>query len=109
MIGSNEFFMQFFKNEDNIEIALAFICDPCLYPPTSNWMKYYPDLKTDKPNMNPKYYKLDITFPPLKSEIICAMMMRSYKMLQVLSNSKNFKTIYYGYNNFINIGSNQYY
>lgn len=57
--------MQFFKSEDNLEVAISFICDPCQYNPNDLWYNYYPELLEHTPNLNLKYFKLDVSVPAI--------------------------------------------
>ena len=81
IVGGSEYFMQFFKVEENIEIILNFILDPGLYPPSSIWVERFPELRSAKPNFDPKIYKQGSSSPSCEYEVLCSIAFRSYRLV----------------------------
>ena len=101
--------MQFFKGEENIHLILAFIFDPNMYNPTYLWAEKHPEIATTTPNTNKNFYKQGVSPPSDDPSKLNAMTMRSHKLTEVLSDSRNFRNIYFSNVEYVNIVFKQAY
>ncbi|EAR91740.2 hypothetical protein TTHERM_00805860 (macronuclear) [Tetrahymena thermophila SB210] len=101
IIGKNEFMLNFFKLEENIELILDFIIDPLVNLPTKIWAKTYPRIKRDQPLRDMRGFKHGINrILELDPVTINAIMMRSYKLIHILSERKNLRVVCNAYPDF---------
>ncbi len=96
VVSNNEFMKTFFRKEENIDIILNFIFDAKLHQIGSIWLKNFPSLRDDTPLKDSKAYKSN--FQPYleneKPENINAYTFRSYRLLQIIKDRKNFRFIH---------------
>jgi len=94
IIGKSEFMIDFFKLDDNVELILNFIMEPLLNRPSVLWVRNYPRLNKDTPCRDIKAYKLGHNaILDQEVPVINAIMMRSYKLLTILSERRNLRVV----------------
>jgi hypothetical protein len=104
IIGSSEYMMNFFRQEENAEFLLSFILDPTLNPPGTVWPEKFPSIEEDPPARDFRIYKLHCGFGFAENPtVVNAVNLRSFKTMKFLTNATNYKSISYLSTEYISI------
>lgn len=101
--------LNFFKLEENIELILDFVLDPLVNLPTKIWVKTYPRIKRDQPLRDMRAFKLKVNpIFELEPRMINAIMMRSYKLIHILTERRNLRVVFNAYPEFFELACNSF-
>ena len=79
-----------------------FLFEPSLNNPGAIWFNNHQNVLNCDPFLDTRAYKINLTKPNLTNEEINAVVMRSYKLVQVLTDRRNIKAILNGLSDYFN-------